>query len=63
MQNIEKGIKEMRLERQKESPRGFHHGESFGTSHSWCEKPVVQPSSQRSTMPTLYHWEVRWEGN
>ena len=53
MHNIAKYIKEMRLERQKESPRGFHHGESSDTSHSWCEKP----SLQHSTMPTFLSLE------
>ena len=57
MQNIAKDIKEMRLERQKKSHRGFHHGESSSTSHSWCEQAVVQPSSQRSTMPRFLSLE------
>ena len=57
MHAIAKYIKEMRFERQKQSPRGFHHGESSGTSHLWCEKIVAQPYSQRSTMPTFLSLE------
>ena len=41
------------MERHKETPRRFLLGESFGTSHHWCEQPVVQQVSQRSTMPTF----------
>ena len=57
MQDISKDIKNMRFERQKESPRGFHQGESFDTSHLWREKTVAQPSSQCSTMPTFLSLE------
>ena len=54
MQDIAREIKEMRMERFKESPRGFHHGEGFGMSHHWNDQPVHQPQvSQCSTMPTF----------
>ena len=43
----------MRMERQKETPRGFLYRESSGTSNHWCEKPVRQQVFQRSTMPTF----------
>ena len=33
MQDISREIKEMRFDRIKESPKGFHLGESFGMSH------------------------------
>ena len=54
MQDIAREIMEMRMERHKESPRGFLHGESSGVSHHWYKQPKV---SQHSTMPTFL--EVR----
>lgn len=54
VQDIAKNIKEMR---QKESPRGFHHGESFSNSHLWWEKTTKKPSSKHSTMPTFLSLE------
>ena len=33
MQDIAKEIKEMRMDRHKESPKGFLHGEGFDISH------------------------------
>ena len=33
MQDIAREIKEMRMDRYKESPKGFHHGEGSGMSH------------------------------
>ena len=53
MKDIAKEIKEMRMERQKETPRWFLHGEISNTSHHWCEKPLRQQVSQCSTMPTF----------
>ena len=53
MQNIAREIKEMRMERHKETPRMFLHGESSGTLHHWGEKLVMQQVSQCSTMHTF----------
>ena len=54
MQDISRKIKEMRMDRVKESPKGFHHGEGYGMSHHWNDQPVHQPQvSQCSTMPTF----------
>ena len=41
MQDIAQEIKEMRMEKHKESPRGFLHGESFKISHHQYEKIVT----------------------
>ena len=42
------------MDRYKESPKGFHHGEVSGISHHWSDQPVQQQQvSQRSTMPTF----------
>ena len=43
MQDLAREIKEMRLERIKESPKGFHLGEIFVMSHHWNDHPVHQP--------------------
>ena len=54
MQDIAREIKEMRMDRFKESPKGFHHGEGFGMSHHWSDQSVQQPQvSQCSAMPTF----------
>ena len=54
MQDLAREIKEMRLEKIKESPKKFHLGESSGMSHHWNDQPVHQPLfSQRYTMPTF----------
>ena len=54
MQDLAREIKEMRMDRIKESPKIFHLGESFGMFHHWNDQPVHQPQfSQRSTMPTF----------
>ena len=53
MQDISKEIKEMRMERHKETPRRFLHGETSDTSHHWGEQPVMQQVSKCSTMPTF----------
>lgn len=54
MQDISREIKEMRLDRIKESPTRFHLGERFGMSHHWIDQLVHQPQvSQHSTMPTF----------
>ena len=54
MQDISREIKEMIVEKIKESPKGFHLGESSGMSHHWNDQPVHQPQvSQRSTMSTF----------
>ena len=55
MQDLAREIKEMRLERIKESPKIFHLGESPGMSHHWNDQIVHQPQvSQCSTMPTFF---------
>ena len=42
------------MDRYKESPKGFHHGEGSDMSHHWSNQLVQQPQvSQCSTMPTL----------
>ena len=53
MQDIAREIKDMRIDRHKESPKGFLHGEGFDISHHWSEQPVKQQVSQHSTMPTF----------
>ena len=54
MQDIARDIKEMRVDRLKESPKGFHHGEDSIMSHHWNDQPVQQPQSSKcSTMPTF----------
>ena len=51
---IAREIKEMRMDRYKESPKGFHHGEGSNISHHWSDQPVKKHQvSQCSTMPTL----------
>ena len=55
MQDLAREIKEMRMDRIKESSKGFHLGESSGMSHHWNDQPVYQPQfSQRSTMPKFF---------
>ena len=54
MQDIAREIKEMRMDRYKESPKGFKHGEGSSISHHWSDQPVQQQQvSQCSTMPTF----------
>ena len=54
MQEIAREIKEMRMDRYKESPKGFHRGELFGMSHDWSDQSVQQQQvSQHSAMPTF----------
>ena len=43
MQDLAREIKEMRLDRIKESPRIFHLGEISGMSHHWNDQPVNRP--------------------
>ena len=62
MQDISKEIKEMRMERQKDTTRGFLHGESSRTSHHWGEQPVVHQVSQCSTVPTFLTVGNKGEG-
>ena len=40
MQDIAREIKEMRMDRHKESPKGFHHGEGSGISHHWSDQTM-----------------------
>ena len=43
------------INRYKESPKLFHHGEGSGISHHWNDQLVHQPQvSQHSTMPTFF---------
>ena len=54
MQEIAREIKEMRMDRYKESLKGFLHGEGSDISHHWSDQLVKQQQvSQRSTMPTF----------
>ena len=54
MQDLAREIKEMSLDRIKESHNGFHLGEGSGMSHHWNDQPMHQPQvSQCSTMPTF----------
>ena len=53
MQEIAREIKEMRMDRKNESPKGFLHGEGSVISHHWSDQPVKQKASQHSTMPTF----------
>ena len=41
------------MDRHKESPKGFLHGEGFDISHHWSDQTVMQQVSQRSTIPTF----------
>ena len=42
------------MDRHKESPQGFLHGEGFDISHHWNDQLVKQKQfSQCSTMPTF----------
>ena len=41
------------MDRHKESPKGFLHGEGSDISHHWNDQPVKQQVSQCSTMPTF----------
>ena len=40
MQDIAREIKEMRMDRYKEFPKGFQHGEGSDISHHWSDQPV-----------------------
>ena len=42
MQDIAREIKEMRMDRHKESPKGFLHGEGSIISHNWSDQLVKQ---------------------
>ena len=42
MQDIYREIKEMRMDRYKESPKGSQHGEGSGISHHWSDQPIKQ---------------------
>jgi len=53
MQDLTKEIKEMRVERRRETPRGLKNGESCGASHHCYEKLEMHKASQSSTMPTF----------
>ena len=54
MQDTAREIEEMRMDKYKESPKGFLHGEGSGISHHWSDQPVKQKQvSQHSTMPTF----------
>ena len=53
IQDIAREIKDMRMDRHKESPKGFLHGEGSDISHHWKDRLVKQYVSQRSTMPTF----------
>ena len=55
MHYLSREIKEMRMDRIKESPKGFHLGEGPGMSHHWNDQLMHQPQvSQCSTMPTFF---------
>jgi len=43
MQYLTREIKEMRIDKIKESPKGFHLGEGSGMSHHWNDQPLHQP--------------------
>ena len=57
MQDLAREIKEMIMDRMKESPGIFHPRESSGMSHHWTGQtmnlPQASQASQRSTMPTF----------
>ena len=57
MQDLSKEIKEMRIDRMRESLGRFHQGESSEMSQFGTGQPVSLPQvpqiSQRSTMPTF----------
>ena len=61
MQDLAREIKEMRMDRIKESPKGFHLGEGYGMSHHWDDQLVHQPQvSQHSTMPIFLAVGNEW---
>ena len=41
------------MDRHKESPKGFLHGEGSEISHHWSDQTVKQHISQRSIIPTF----------
>ena len=54
MQDIAREIKEMKMDRYKDSHKLFLHGEGSDISHHWSDQPMKQQQvSQRSTMPTF----------
>ena len=53
MQEFSREIKEMRMDRHKESPKWFIHGEGSDISHHWSDQPMKHQVSQRYTMPTF----------
>ena len=57
MQDLAKEIKDMRMDRMRESPGRFHLGGNSDMSLHWTGQPVNQPqapqASQHSTMPTF----------
>lgn len=40
IQDIAREVKEMRMDRHKESPKGFLHGEGSNISHHWSDQPM-----------------------
>ena len=60
MKKISREIKEMRMDRYKEFPKGFHHSEGSDMSHHWSDQPVQQPQvSQRSKCLDSWLWEMK----
>ena len=57
MQDLAKEIKDMRMDRMRESPGRFHVGEGFYMSHHWTSQPMIPSQthqvSQCSTMPSF----------
>ena len=53
MQEIVREIKDMRMDRHKESPKWFLHGEGSNISHHGSDQPMKQHVSQRSIMHTF----------
>ena len=53
MQENAREVEEMRMDRHKESPKGFLHGKGSDISHHWSDQLVKKHVSQRSTMPTF----------
>jgi len=61
MQDLAREIKDMRVDRMRESLGRFHLGESFDMSHHGTSQPVnlsqAPQASQRSTMPNFLAME------
>ena len=54
MQDLSKGVNQMKIERKKEDPRIIFEEEGPSTSYQQKRKPENHRSPHRSTMPTFF---------